>query len=48
MKTLSEDLRKRILTSYDTREGTRKEIADRYRVSPGTVKKLLQHAQNRS
>ena len=42
MKTLSLDLRERILASYDDLEGTRQEIADRYRVSLGMVKKLLQ------
>ena len=42
MKTLSVDLRERILASYDAREGTRDEIASRYRVSLGMVKKLLQ------
>src|SRR5271155_2885259 len=41
MKTLSLDLRERILASYDDLEGTRQEIADRYRVSLGMVKKLL-------
>lgn len=41
MHTLSLDLRQRILDSYDDGEGTRQEIADRYRVSPGMVKKLL-------
>jgi transposase len=42
MKTLSVDLRERILASYDAQEGTRDEIANRYRVSLGMVKKLLQ------
>ena len=42
MKTLSLDLRERILASYDGGEGTREEIALRYRVSLGMVKKLLQ------
>ena len=42
MKTLSLDLRERIVASYDNLEGTRQEIADRYRVSLGMVKKLLQ------
>lgn len=42
MRTLSLDLRERILTSYDHQEGTRQEIAHRYRVSLGMVKKLLQ------
>ena len=42
MKTLSLELRERILASYDSRAGTRQEIADRYRVSLGMVKKLLQ------
>ncbi|WP_372808804.1 IS630 transposase-related protein [Pontiella sp.] len=35
------DLRQRILSSYDAGEGTRQDIADRYRVSLGMVKKLL-------
>src|SRR2546423_4681090 len=42
MRTLSSDLRERILASYDNHEGTRAEIACRYRVSEGMVKKLLQ------
>jgi len=42
MKTLSLDLRERILASYDNQEGGRQTIADRYRVSLGMVKKLLQ------
>ena len=41
MKTLSMDLRQRILNGYDEGGGTRQEIADRYRVSLGMVKKLL-------
>jgi len=35
-------LRQRILDSYDKDEGTREEIARRFRVSLGMVKKLLQ------
>jgi transposase len=42
MRTLSLDLRERILASYDNDEGTRPEIARRFRVSLGMVKKLLQ------
>jgi transposase len=42
MRTLSLDLRERILASYDNHEGTREEVAVRYRVSLGMVKKLLQ------
>ena len=42
MRTLSLDLRERILSSYDRKEGTRLDIARRYRVSLGMVKKLLQ------
>jgi transposase len=42
MRTLSLDLRQRILASYDQEEGTREQIARRYRVSLGMVKKLLQ------
>jgi transposase len=41
MRTISVDLRERILQSYDQKEGTRQEIAHRYRVSLGMVKKLL-------
>ena len=42
MRALSLDLRERILSSCDKKEGTREEIANRYRVSLGMVKKLLQ------
>lgn len=42
MRTLSLDLRERILASYDNDEGTRLEVAERYKVSEGMVKKLLQ------
>lgn len=42
MRTISLDLRQRILSSYDNQEGTRPEIARRFRVSLGLVKKLLQ------
>jgi transposase len=41
MRTLSLDLRERIVSSYDKKEGTREEIAHRYRVSLGMIKKLL-------
>ena len=42
MRTISLDLRERILGSYDQKEGNREETARRYRVSLGLVKKLLQ------
>src|SRR5438093_2505414 len=42
MPTLSMDLRERILSAYDQDEGTRAEVAHRFRVSLGMVKKLLQ------
>ena len=42
MRTLSLDLRERIVISYDNEEGTRGQVASRYRVSLGMVKKLLQ------
>ena len=42
MKTLSLDLRERILDSYDSQGDTRLQIARRFRVSEGMVKKLLQ------
>jgi transposase len=43
------DLRLRILASYDQNEGTRTEMAHRFRVSLGMVKKLVQqrrHSRN--
>jgi transposase len=42
VRTISLDLRQRILSSYDNQEGARPEIAARFRVSLGLVKKLLQ------
>jgi transposase len=42
MKTLSLDLRERVLAAYDTGDGTREDVAARFRVSLGMVKKLLQ------
>jgi len=42
MATLSLDLRERILKAYDKGQGTREEIAARFDVSLGMVKKLLQ------
>lgn len=42
MATLSLDLRSRILATYDEGHSTREEVARRYRVSLGMVKKLLQ------
>lgn len=42
MRTLSLDLRERILKAYDRGDGTRAQIATRYDVSLGMVKKLLQ------
>jgi transposase len=46
MRTVSLDLRERILTSYDNEEGSRQEVAHRYRVSLGMVKKLLQQRRH--
>ena len=40
-KTLSVDLRERIVAAYDAKEGTREEVAKRFNVSEGMVKKLL-------
>lgn len=42
MATLSKDLRERIVAAYDRGVGTRQQVADRYNVSLGMVKKLLQ------
>lgn len=46
MRTTSLDLRERILDSYDKDEGTREQIARRFRVSLGMVKKLLQQRRH--
>src|SRR5580698_9004847 len=46
MRTTSLDLRERILASYDNQEGTRAEIAHRFRVSLGMIKKLLQQRRH--
>ena len=40
-KTLSVDLRERIVAACDAQEGTREEVAKRFKVSLGMVKKLL-------
>lgn len=46
-RTISLDLRERILAAYDGEEGTREEVARRFRVSLGMVKKLLQQRRRR-
>ena len=46
MDTISIDLRKRIIGSFDRKEGTRQDIADRYCISLGMVKKLIQQRKN--
>lgn len=40
-KPLSLDLRERIVAAYEGKEGTREEVAKRFKVSVGMVKKLL-------
>jgi transposase len=45
-RPISLDLRQRILASYDQNEGPREEIAQRFRVSLGLVKKLLQQRRH--
>jgi transposase len=40
-KPISLDLRERIVAAYDEKEGTREELAKRFKVSLGMVKKLL-------
>jgi transposase len=42
VKTISLDLRERILATYDAGETTHEAVANRFRVSLGLVKKLLQ------
>jgi transposase len=46
MKPISLDLRERIVASYDEGKSTREEVAKRYRVSLGLVKKLLRQRRN--
>lgn len=46
MKTLSLDIRKRILACYDERKHTREAIAKRFCVSLGMVKKLIQQRRS--
>ena len=41
-KPISVDLRERIVEAYEGEEGTREEVAKRFKVSLGMVKKLLQ------
>lgn len=41
MKPTSIDLRERIVAAYDAGEGNRQQVADRFKVSLGLVKKLL-------
>jgi transposase len=45
-RTLSLDLRERILASYDEGDCTRTEVATRFRVSLGMVKKLIQQRRH--
>ena len=40
-KVISLDLRERMVAAYDAKEGTREEVAKRFKVSLGMVKKLL-------
>ena len=45
-RTISLDLRERILEAYDEGEATREQVAGRFRVSLGMVKKLLQQRRH--
>jgi transposase len=45
-KPISLDLRERILTCYDNEDGTRDQVAKRFCVSVGMVKKLLQQRKH--
>jgi transposase len=45
-RTISLDFRERILTAYDAGEGTREDIARRFLVSLGMVKKLIQQRRH--
>lgn len=46
MATLSLSQREKILAAYDKKNATRQAIADRFRVSLGMVKKLLQQRRD--
>lgn len=46
MATISLDLRERILAAYDRGEGTREQVARRFCVSLGMVKKLIQQRRH--
>ena len=45
-RTLSLDLRERLLAAYDEDKSTREDVARRFRVSLGMVKKLLQQRRH--
>ena len=45
-RTISLDLRERILEAYDEGEATRNQVAHRFRVSLGMVKKLLKQRRH--
>jgi transposase len=46
MATLSQDLRERIVAAHDRGDSTRQQIAERYNVSLGMVKKLVQQRRH--
>lgn len=46
MATLSTDIRERIVAAYDRGDVTRQQVAERFDVSLGMVKKLLQQRAN--
>ena len=46
MKTISLDLRERILAVYDAGKVSREEVGQRFRVSVGMVKKLIQQRRH--
>jgi transposase len=46
MATLSQDLRERIVAAYDGGDSTRQQIAERYNVSLGMVKNLVQQRRH--
>lgn len=45
-RTISLDLRERILNAYDEGKATRDQVAERFRVSLGMVKKLIQQRRH--
>jgi transposase len=40
---LSTDLRQRIIAAYDAKEGSQRQLAERFKVSPSFIRDLMRH-----